>query len=147
MVVCKWEVSFHCYRPQRKFGARVYFHKHLSFCPQGGVRAMHTPRACMPPRHTPPWAHSPPLGMHAPLGYYEMRSMSGRYASYWNAFLLLNYYIRFTLCRIAVITMMLNYDICTLVNNFTVLFICAFVSYLYILLNKALHLHSIVLSD
>ena len=29
-------------------------------------------------------------GMHAPGGYYKMRSMSGRYASYWNAFLLEN---------------------------------------------------------
>ena len=25
-----------CYRPQTKFGARQYFHKHLSFCPRGG---------------------------------------------------------------------------------------------------------------
>ena len=43
-----------------------------------------------PPRHThvpPRYAH--PLATHAPplSGYYEMRPMSGRYASYWNAFL------------------------------------------------------------
>ena len=29
-------------------------------------------------------------GMHTPSGrYYEIRSMSGRYAAYWNAFLFL----------------------------------------------------------
>ena len=68
--------------------------------------------ACMPPRHTPPQTCTP-LGMHAlqahmprghacspghtcpprracpPGRYYEMHSMSGQYASYWNAFLLL----------------------------------------------------------
>ena len=28
-----------------------------------------------------------PPGMHAPAGYYEICSMSGRYTSFWNAFL------------------------------------------------------------
>ena len=37
--------------------------------------AMHAPLPCTPP------------ATHAPPGYYEMRSMSGRYASYWNALL------------------------------------------------------------
>ena len=57
------------------------------FCPRGwgAWHALPTPRP-----HTP----LPHLGMHAPRhaippsGYYEMRSMSGRYASYWKTFLL-----------------------------------------------------------
>ena len=62
---------------------------------------MHAPLPCPPP-HTHPATHTPchvcPPAMHFPLPcmppathaprYYEMRSMSGRYASYWNAFLL-----------------------------------------------------------
>ena len=74
------------------------------FCPQGGGRACQAPRhahplPCKPPAihapssiiHAPHHARSP--AMHAPPcphppGCYEMRSMSGRYASYWNAFLL-----------------------------------------------------------
>ena len=39
------------------------------------------------PRHAcPPW-QAYPRHAHTPGGYYEMRSMSGRYTSYWNAFL------------------------------------------------------------
>ena len=49
------------------------------FCPQGGMHA--------PPPHAPPATHDP-YPMHAPPPYYEMRSMSGQYASYWNASLL-----------------------------------------------------------
>ena len=87
---------------------RLCFHRCLSVHRgrEGGVRGMHAPQACMPPRHTCPQACTPlPLGMHDPPGYappgmhtpracmftpgryYEMRSMSSRYASYWNAFL------------------------------------------------------------
>ena len=36
-----------CYRPQTKFGARLYFHRRLWFCPGGGgacSRAMPAPR-------------------------------------------------------------------------------------------------------
>ena len=55
------------------------------------------PQACMPPRHacpqacTPPWAYAPP-DTHIPLGSHAQwgASMSGRYASYWNAFLFLS---------------------------------------------------------
>ena len=46
--------------------------------------------ACTPPMGThAPHRHTCPLGTHAPSPgrYDEMRSMSGRYASYWNAFL------------------------------------------------------------
>ena len=67
---------------------------------------MHAPQAhTLPGTHVPGHACPTPLGMYAPCpgmhapylqscmspshGYYDMRSMSGRYASYWNAFLLL----------------------------------------------------------
>ena len=52
----------------------------------------HAPWARMPPPGTHhPGMHEPPTctppGIPPPGGYYEMRSMTGRYASYWNAFL------------------------------------------------------------
>ena len=48
------------------------------FCPRGGgMHATHAPQACMPT-----------LGTYAPCRYYEMRSASRQYASYWNAILL-----------------------------------------------------------
>ena len=49
------------------------------------MRATHAP----PCARTRPPPHTRPLDMHPPSGYYEIRSMSGRYASYWNAFLFL----------------------------------------------------------
>ena len=67
--------------------------------------AMHAPLPCTPPAMHPschahlPAMHTPlpcmPLAMHAPLPcttpchvcHHDMRSVSGRYASYWNAFL------------------------------------------------------------
>ena len=67
-----------------------FFQKGLSFCP---LRGVYTPWADLPRktplRQTPPPARQTPLGRHlradTPLrdGY-----CSGRYASYWNAFLL-----------------------------------------------------------
>ena len=45
---------------------------------EGGMCGMHTPRHACPPQAWPPGNTR---------GYYEMRSMSGRYESYWNAFL------------------------------------------------------------
>ena len=48
--------------------------------------AMHTPWATHPPRPcTPPVTHAPLPCI--PPRHYDMWSMSGRYASYWNAFL------------------------------------------------------------
>ena len=44
-----------------------------------------------PGMHTPPRACMPPPSMHTTPPYYEMRSMGGWYASYWNAFLYLSY--------------------------------------------------------
>ena len=66
-------------------------------CPRGcgwhppGTRGRHTPRtrgrhtspqADIPPRQTPPQDQS----QAPPTRYYGIRSTSGRYASYWNAF-------------------------------------------------------------
>ena len=46
----------------------------------------YTPGQVHPPgRHTPPGTN--PGQVPPPSRYYEIRSMSGRYASYWNAFL------------------------------------------------------------
>ena len=63
---------------------------------QGGVHGMHTPWACTSPLGThSPQACTPFSGMHDPSppnGYYEMRSMSGPYASYWNAFLFIIFF-------------------------------------------------------
>ena len=42
----------------------------------------YTPRAGTPPGRYTPWAGTPPWAMHAGI-----RSTSGRYTSYWNAFL------------------------------------------------------------
>ena len=88
------ESNGYFYSPQTKF-AKVIFLQ-VSVCPRGGAcvtghvwthahpqpLGTHAPRACTPRAHMPL-----PLGTHAPGGYYEMRSMSRRYASYWNAFL------------------------------------------------------------
>ena len=54
---------------------------------------------------TPPGMHAPmgthtPRHAHPPARYYEMLSMSGRYASYWNAFLFRADFKRSKLARI-----------------------------------------------
>ena len=85
---------------------RLCFHRHLSFCSQEGV--FHTPPPLgrhqpgqTPPRQTPLGRHplwqtpplaDTPLGRQPPLrdGY-----CSGRYASYWNAFLLKTHFTFF----------------------------------------------------
>ena len=74
------------------------------FCPRAGGRACQAPRHAHPLPCKSPAIHAPSSIIHAlhharspaihappaphPPGCYEMRSMSGRYASYWNAFLL-----------------------------------------------------------
>ena len=106
--------NYHFYRPQTKF-AKVMFSQ-VSVCSWGGgVSAplhagIHPPGltpnwADTPPGKTPSWAHTPPWahlpGRHPPaqcmLGYTHpcpvhagIHSTSGKYVSYWNAFL---YYI------------------------------------------------------
>ena len=50
----------------------------------------YTPRASTPRAGTSPWAGTPPGQVHTPgsIACQEIRTTSGRYASYWNAFLL-----------------------------------------------------------
>ena len=89
---------------RNEVGARLYFHRRLSFCSQwGGVLLQ-----CMlgyPPVMETPWQGDPlarrppgkeishlrrPPGKETPLrsACWEIQSTSGRYASYWNAILL-----------------------------------------------------------
>ena len=81
---------------------RLCFHKRLSFLFTGGGSGRSPPRGRHPPppldRHPPPgqtptpwqtptptpWTDTHPLGRHPPPG----QTSPGRYASYWNAFLL-----------------------------------------------------------
>ena len=71
-------VRTYYYRPQTKF-AKVMFYTCLSFCSQVGVymRGGFASRwVCIQGGLADP----------LPIGYYRIRSTSGRYASYWNAF-------------------------------------------------------------
>ena len=49
----------------------------------------YTPPGRYTPRQVPPWAGTPPRQVHPPgsSACCEIRATSGRYASYWNAFL------------------------------------------------------------
>ena len=68
---------------------RLYFHKHLSFCPRGGGVSQHALGHTPLPGQTPPLGRDP--GRHPPGRHTHIPSAyghcSGRYASYWNAFL------------------------------------------------------------
>ena len=99
---------------RNEVGARLYFHRRLWFCARGehvwllgggmcGCQAeacvvagdMHCCQgacvivgACMVAGGMHGcWGHTWSLGGGACMGYNEIRSMSGQYASYWNAFL------------------------------------------------------------
>ena len=87
-------ISQYYYHPQRSCGKVIFYHRRLSVilftggaCMVGGVCGMggihgrgHVwRRACMAGGHA--WQGT------CPPRYYEIRSMSGWYASYWNAFL------------------------------------------------------------
>ena len=87
-----------------KLGQGNVFYRRLWFCPQGGSASVHAgmpdppqtrhPPGPDPPRpdtpHTPHWTREQtPPPREADAG---IRSMRGRYASYWNAFL---YNVRF----------------------------------------------------
>ena len=52
-----------------------------------GTHPQHTPSSGTPPSGTPP-THTPPLAPPQCRACWEIRSMRGRYASYWNAILL-----------------------------------------------------------
>ena len=109
-------VNYFC--PQMKFGARLCFYTCLWFCSESGgmsgqvptpgqvhPQQVHsppgqvhpgrytpqagTPQAGTPPAGTPPQAGTPPGLVHPPGQVHTpLPSTSGRYASYWNAFLL-----------------------------------------------------------
>ena len=77
--------------PATKLRQGNVFRTCLSFCsqvwgclpdPPGQTPLADTPRADNPPPADTPPADTPPCPVHA-----RMRSTSGRYASYWNAFL------------------------------------------------------------
>ena len=79
------------YRPQRSYGKVMFLH--LSVILFTGVSATPTPGKTHPPlgrhplgRHPPPCGH--PTGQTPPCTVHPgIRSTSGRYASYWNAYL------------------------------------------------------------
>ena len=75
-------ILFECiYRPQRSW-AKVIFSQ-ACVCPQGGKGVCLS--ACW---DVPPWEQTPPRSRHPPReADSSIRSTSGRYASYWNAFL------------------------------------------------------------
>ena len=81
---------------RNEVGARLCFYRCVWFCSQGaGVpdQVPPPPGPGTPPRtrYTPPGPGTPPPPdqVHPP-GTREIRSTRGRYASYWNAFLLFN---------------------------------------------------------
>ena len=70
--------------PQTKFAKFMF--SQVSVCPGGGGHAWLMP----PAMDTPPVTHAPlPCTPHTTHAPHDMRSMSRRYASYWNAFLFL----------------------------------------------------------
>ena len=78
------------YRPQRSCGQGYVFTRVCDSVYRGGSASVHAgiptpPGAGTPQRQTPPGVGTPPTPRkQAPPG---IRSMIGRYASYWNAFL------------------------------------------------------------
>ena len=89
----------HNYRPQRSW-AKVMFLQASVILLTGGclpqcMLRYTPPRSRHPPwEQIPPWEQTPPRSRHTPQTKYTpleadsgIRSMSGRYASYWNAFL------------------------------------------------------------
>ena len=98
----------HFYRPQRSCGQGNVFTGVCDSVHRGRVSASvhvgipHSPGSRHPPlEQTPPWEQTPPQSRHNPLEQTPpweqtpppqeagsgIRSISGRYASYWNAFL------------------------------------------------------------
>ena len=91
--VCWIKADF--YRPQKKLRkGNIFTRVCQEFCPQGGVcqtppvLGRHPPRQTRQTPPTPLWADTPlgrhPLGIHLPPADSYC---SGRYTSYWNAFL------------------------------------------------------------
>ena len=95
------------YCPQRSLGKVMFLHVSVIMFTWGGSASVHAgippPRSRQPPDHAPtqeqtpppprtshPQEQSPPGTRHPPRSSacWEIRAASGRYASYWNAFLL-----------------------------------------------------------
>ena len=85
------------YRPQRSYGQGYVFTRvgdsvHRGGLPQCILGYHPCPPWSRPPRSRPPWEqtpHPPGADTHTPRGAdSSIRSMSGQYASYWNASLL-----------------------------------------------------------
>ena len=79
------------YRQQTKFGARWCFYTCLSSCSQVGLASQLASQVTRPGG-----LHPGGGGLHPGRGWadtpaFEIRSTSGRYASYWNTFLFLEY--------------------------------------------------------
>ena len=84
--------AFHSYRPQTKF-AKVMF-LHLSVILFTGGRGVYPSMQWVrpPPRKTPQDNRPPPRGSAS----WEIRATSGRYASYWNAYLFIQFLENFS---------------------------------------------------
>ena len=85
--------------------ATRFLHLSVSHSVYRGCACHARPLPCTPPCHAcPPAMHALPCHTHTPAmyapcharppSYYEMRSMSGRYTSYWNAFLFIESNLR-----------------------------------------------------
>ena len=97
-------IEVHCYRPQRSW-AKVMFLQASVILFTGGRMSASVHAGIPPPReqnpradHHPPWEQTPPPEADTPRAdtpqsrppreaHASIRSMSGRFASYWNAFL------------------------------------------------------------
>ena len=110
------------HHPQQSCGKVMFLHLSVSLSVHRvGVHTTHAPLPCMSPigmhtphRHASPQPCTSPCHTRPPR-YYEMRSMSGRYASYWNAFLFISYGWRS--CRIMHIATMYEHFIQILGNE------------------------------
>ena len=87
----EWLVSHQfIFTASNEVGARLCFHRHVWFCSQGGGSAsVHGGIPPPPPEADTPWEQTPQeqtLPRHRAC--WEIQSMRGQYASYWNAILL-----------------------------------------------------------
>ena len=79
--------SIYFYRPQTKLGARIYFHRRLSVRGGISVQGVSVRVGCLRPGESlSGWGVSVQGGLCQ--GDPPVRVTCGRYASYWNAFLL-----------------------------------------------------------
>ena len=72
-----WTWPYYCL--QMKFAKVMFLHLSAGTPPAAGT----------PPRAGTPWEGTHPQAVTPPGRYYEIWSMSGQYAAYWNAFLLM----------------------------------------------------------